>query len=91
MIFFVSGFPGYCLDSHGQDQNAGVRHLGGVYEGGEDCLSACRQEEGASGCEYQATGKCYMHTADVATGSGEDDGYTCYVLQQTGGHLFRTL
>ena len=64
-----------------------MRHLGGVYEGGEECLSACRQEEGASGCEYQARDRtCYIHTGDVATGSG-DDGYTCYVLQQTGVYL----
>ena len=73
---------GYCLDSQGRDQNTGVIQVSGWYATAEDCLKACwSKKDGATGCEYHTSGSgaCYVHTKDVASGSGSK-GYNCYVL-----------
>jgi len=71
---------GYCLDSNGQDQNSGVITLSGPTA--EQCLAACRNHNGATGCELiknQGNQGCYVHTEDVASGS-QHSNHICYLF-----------
>jgi len=68
--------PGWCEDAEGKDQNAGVIEKANLNK--EECLRACRNHQGATGCEFRV-GQCSIHTRNVGGGNG-NTGYSCMVF-----------
>ena len=64
--------PGYCVKADGHDQNHRVikvnNHDGDTEQRQKECLQACLQKVGATGCEviwHQGNRGCYIHTQEV--------------------------
>ena len=71
---------GWCLDLQGKEPNSGQISLRNA-SSPEDCLTLCKKQKGAKGCEYRRNGECSYHTNIVASGSGHQDVYTvCWIL-----------
>ena len=70
---------GYCLDRSGADQNTGQIQLGDTFDTADECLTECKKNKKATGCEFSKRISCIAHTKDVAAGS-RDSGYQCMVF-----------
>ena len=83
---------GFCIKSNGGDQNSGVTKVnsvdGNTAQAQATCLSACRANSGATGCEViwnQGNHGCYIHTQSVAKGNGVGN-HACWIFSKcTGG------
>ena len=79
---------GFCVQSNGADQNAGVikkNNLdGNTAERQKQCLDICRAHPGATGCEViwnQINRGCYIHTQQVARGNGVGN-HMCWIFSK---------
>jgi len=68
---------GFCVKQDGGDQNDGVIKInnmdGNTEEAQKECLQACLNHEGATGCEViwdQGNRGCYIHTDIIHHGNG---------------------
>ena len=81
---------GYCLDIDGEDQNERVIQLDMNMGEGHlfmTCLQLCLAHPGATGCEViwnEDNHGCYLHTSEVALGSGSDN-HKCWILSKNQG------
>ena len=76
-LFISEWVPGWCVDTEGKDQNAGVIEKMNLNK--EECLTTCTNYQGATGCEFRV-GKCSIHTRNVAGGNGNSRD-SCMVFQ----------
>ena len=68
---------GWCLACDGSDQNGKITRIGtGLSE--TECISKCKGEVDATGCEFHVSGACTVHKAPVSKGSGSGRGYKCW-------------
>ena len=76
------------MKSSGEDQNSGVIKLDNVDGNTEaaqaKCLKRCREKSGSTGCEViwnQSNRGCYIHTQEVARGTGVDN-HMCWIFSK---------
>ena len=82
---------GFCVTSHGYDQNSGVIKLnsinGNTRKRQAACLKMCKAFGGATGCEEIWNRKnrgCYVHTKTISRGNGVRN-HACWVFSKCHG------
>ena len=65
---------GECSKCNGENQDEGKTTFGGLTEA--DCLTKCKFNPNARGCEYSGT-KCTIHAKEVSDGNGKN-GVKCW-------------
>ena len=71
---------GKCLDITGSEQKDGVQSKHKQYWSSRDkCLAECKKWDKATGCQFRKDEGCWVHTKDVAAGSGKPP-YICAVF-----------
>ena len=66
------------MDADGNDQNSGTNSIPGTWSE-DDCYNECLKQTGATGCEWDIGGSCFVHTLSVSDGSGTV-GFVCWIL-----------
>ena len=76
--FIIDWLDGKCLDKSGSEQtkNRLKKH---PQLNADECLAECKGWDDATGCLFKQGGGCWIHTADVASASGEAQ-YKCSVF-----------
>jgi len=74
---------GTCVGADGKPQDLGVFKISNDYETIPKCLMMCAAYPGHTACEIISNQGCYVHTLEVARGSGEIGEHGCWVISDT--------